>query len=48
MQYGKHRIAIVVIGGASYVCAPAVTVITNVIRVVKSCKIQRASVGCMM
>ena len=33
VQYGKRRLATVVIGGASYICAPAVAVITNATRV---------------
>jgi hypothetical protein len=48
VQYGKRRIATVVIGGASYICAPAVAVITNATRVVKSCKIVYTSVGYVM
>ena len=45
VQYGKRRIATVVIGGAAYVCAPAVAVITNATRVVKSCKVVYITVG---
>lgn len=48
MQYGKRRIATVVIGGATYICAPAVTVITNATRVVKSCKVVYTTVGYAM
>ena len=39
VQYGKRRLATIVIGGVTYVCAPAVMVITNAIRVLKSCKL---------
>lgn len=48
VQYGKHRIATVVIGGATYICAPAVAVITNATRVVKSCQVVYTSIGYMM
>jgi hypothetical protein len=48
VQYGKRRIATVVIGGAAYICAPAVVVITNATRVVKSCKLVYTSVGYIM
>lgn len=48
VQYGKRRLATVVIGGASYICAPAVTVITNATPVVKSCKVVYTSVGYIM
>ena len=45
VQYGKRRLASIVIGGATYVCAPAVAVITNRTRVVKSCKLIYTSLG---
>jgi hypothetical protein len=45
VQYGKLRLATVVIGAAAYVCAPAVAVITNATRVVKSCKVVYTTVG---
>ena len=45
VQYGKRRLATVVIGSATYFCAPAVAVITNSTRVVKTCKIVYTSVG---
>ena len=45
VQYGKRRLAAAVIGGAMYVCAPAVSVITNATKVVKTCKIVYTSVG---
>ena len=48
VQYGKRRLASIVIGGATYVCAPAVAVITNATRVVKSCKLVYTSVGYVM
>lgn len=45
VQYGKRRIATAVVTGASYVCAPAVAVITNATRVVKSCKVVYTTIG---
>lgn len=48
VQYGKRRIATAVIGGATYICAPAVTVITNATRVVKSCKLVYTGIGYVM
>jgi len=48
VQYGKRRLATFVIGGATYICAPAVAVITNATRVVKSCKVVYTSVGYVM
>lgn len=48
VQYGKRRLATVVIGGATYICAPAVAVLTNATRVVKSCKIVYTSIGYVM
>ena len=45
VQYGKRRLAIAVIATASYVCAPAVTVLTNATRVVRSCKVVYTTVG---
>lgn len=48
VQYGKRRLATVVIGGAIYICAPAVAVITNATRVVKSCKVVYTSIGYIM
>lgn len=48
MQYGKRWLTTVVIGGATYICAPAVAVITNVTRVVKACKLVYTSVGSIM
>lgn len=48
VQYGKRRLATVVIGCATYICAPAVAVITNATRVVKSCKVVYTSVGYVM
>lgn len=45
VQYGKRRLATVVIGGATYVCAPAVAVITNATRVVKSCQMVYTTIG---
>lgn len=48
IQSGKRRLATVVIGGATYICAPAVAVITNATRAVKSCKLVYTSVGYVM
>ena len=48
VQYGKRRLATIVISGASYICAPAVAVITNATRVVKSCKLVYTSIGYVM
>lgn len=48
IQYGKRRLATVVIGGASYICAPAVAVITNVTAVVKTCKCIYTGIGYVM
>ena len=48
VQYGKRRLATAVIGGATYICAPAVAVITNATRVVKSCKLVYTSIGYVM
>lgn len=48
VQYGKRRLATVVIGSATYICAPAVAVITNATRVIKSCKLVYTSVGYVM
>ena len=45
IQYGKRRIATAVVGVASYVCAPAMVVITNATRVVRSCKVVYTSIG---
>ena len=48
VQYRKRRLATIVIGGATYVCAPAVAVITNATRVVKSCKLVYTGIGFVM
>ena len=48
VQYGKRRLATVVIGGATYICAPAVAVIMNATRVAKSCKVVYTSIGYAM
>lgn len=45
VQYGKRRIATYVIGAATYICAPAVAVLTNATKVVKACKVVYTSVG---
>ena len=45
VQYGKRRLATVVIGITTYVSAPALAVITNATRVVKSCKLVFTSIG---
>lgn len=38
VQYGKRRLAVVVVGLSTYICAPAITVITNSTKIVKVCK----------
>jgi hypothetical protein len=48
VQYGKRRLATAVIGCATYICAPAVAVITNTTCVVKSCKLVYTSIGYVM
>ncbi len=45
VQYGKRRIATYVVGAATYICAPAVAVITNATRVVKSCQVIYTGIG---
>jgi hypothetical protein len=45
VQYGKRRLSTVVITGATYICAPAVAIITNATRVVKSCKLVYTGIG---
>ena len=45
VQYGKRRLATVVVAGASYVCEPAIAVITNATCVSKSCKVVYNTVG---
>lgn len=45
VQYGKRRLSFVVIGAASYISAPALAVITNATRVVKTCKVIYVGVG---
>ena len=38
VQYGKRRLAGVVVSLSAYICAPAITVITNSTKIVKVCK----------
>lgn len=45
VQYGKRRFATVVIGSALHICAPAIAVITNATKVVKTCKIVYTTTG---
>lgn len=45
VQYGKRRIAIVVIGSASYICAPAIAIITNATKVVRTSKLFYTTIG---
>jgi len=45
VQYGKRRLATVVVGAATYVSALAVAVITNATRVVRSCKLVYTTIG---
>ena len=48
VQYGKRRLATVVISGATYICAPAVAVLTNATKVIKSCKVVYTTIGYLM
>jgi hypothetical protein len=48
VQYGKRRLGTVIIGGITYVCAPAVVLITNATRVVKTGKVVYTSLGYVM
>ena len=48
VQYGKRRLAGVVVASAAYICAPAVAVITNATSIVKSCKTVYTVVGYTM
>ena len=48
VQYGKRRIATVVIGFTTYVWTPAVAIITNATNVVKSSKFVYTVVGYVM
>lgn len=48
VQYGKRRLATVVVAACGYVAAPSVAVITNSTRVVKSCKVIYTSIGYVM
>jgi hypothetical protein len=45
VQYGKRRLAVAVISCASYICAPAVTVLTNATKVVTTCKVVYTTLG---
>jgi len=45
VQYGKRRMAIVVLCAAAHICAPAVAVLTNATKVVKACKIVYTTTG---
>lgn len=47
VQYGKRRLATAVVGFASYVCSPAIAVITNTTRIVKTSKVVYTTVGCV-
>ena len=48
VQYGKRRIATVVIGGATYICAPAVALLTKGTRLVKTCQVVYTAIGYLM
>ena len=48
VQYGKLRLATVIIVGATRICDPAVAILTNATRVVKSCKLVYTTVGYVM
>ena len=45
VEYGKRRLATVVVVACSYVAAPAIAVITNSTRVVKTCKVIYTTIG---
>lgn len=45
IQYGKRRVATVVITGSIYVCSPAIAVLTKATRVIRCCKIVFNVVG---
>lgn len=48
IQYGKRRIATVVILGGAYMCAPAVAVLTNATRLIRCCQVVFTTVGFAM
>ena len=48
VEYGKRRIATIVIGAATYVSAPAVAVLTKANRVVGTCKVVYTTIGSIM
>ena len=48
VQYGKRRIATVVLTGAAYVCAPTVAVVTNATRTIHCCHVIFTTVGFIM
>jgi hypothetical protein len=43
--YGKRRMASIVLGVASYVSAPAVSVLTNSTRIIRSCQVVYTGIG---
>jgi hypothetical protein len=45
VQYGKRRVVGVFLTGVTYICAPAIAVLTNATRVVRCCKIVFNVVG---
>lgn len=48
IQYGKRRIATVVISRAAYICSPAVAVLTNSTKIIRCCQVVFTSVGFVM
>ena len=45
VQYGKRRFAILVITAAAHICSPAVAVLTNATKVIKTCKMVYTTTG---
>jgi hypothetical protein len=45
VQYGKRRLSAVVISGCAYISAPAVAVLTNATRIVKTCQVIFVGIG---
>lgn len=45
IQYGKRRLAVLCIGACTYVCAPALAVITNATKVVNASKAVYTTIG---
>jgi hypothetical protein len=45
VQYGKRKLSAIIISGCAYISAPAVAVLTNATRVVRTCQIVFVSIG---